>query len=367
MDTGYAHRELNNLKDKLLDDQHIHSILMSVEKGDGSFKWQGTGGETYTGSAVDVAPNSPFYTASITKLFTSAAIFDLISRGKLTLESKIIDILPMSLIEGLHSYKGTDYLPVVTVRHLISHTSGIADYYEDKPAEGKSFMEQIYENPDVKWTPEDTLVFTRENLKAKFPPGKRVSYSDVNFQLLGFIIEKLTGKKLHQVFKEKIFEPLSLDSTWLYNLSKPEKKNLPDTVHTYNKGRDVTEIKGMCSSWADGGIISTLDDLTKFLKAFFDGTLFPLPENVSLTEDARFLFPPLKYSYGMMYFEMPRVLNWIFNIPPLAGHLGSTGSWLFYSAEDDLYMAGTLNQAKYPAKSLRVIMPKIIKIVRKAG
>ena len=97
------------------------------------------------------------------------------------------------------------------VRHLLSHTSGIPDYYTKAPENGKSFFDILISEPDRIWTVEDTVAFARDNLIPEFAPGEKASYADTNFQLLGFIIESVTRQSLHDVYKEVIFEPLGMN------------------------------------------------------------------------------------------------------------------------------------------------------------
>ena len=104
--------------------------------------------------------------------------------------------LPQELIQGIHVYHGKDYSREITIKHLLSHMSGIADYYTENPEGGKTNFELFLEEPERLWTVEATIERVRNDLEPKFPPGTGASYSDTNFQLLGKILEAISGKPL---------------------------------------------------------------------------------------------------------------------------------------------------------------------------
>jgi D-alanyl-D-alanine carboxypeptidase len=100
----------------------------------------------------------------------------LIERGTLSIDDPVAKYLPGELINGIHVYKGKDYSGDITVRELLSHTSGIADYYSDKARDGKNLFELFIANPDRSWTVDETIARARHDFKAKFPPGTDTSY-----------------------------------------------------------------------------------------------------------------------------------------------------------------------------------------------
>jgi D-alanyl-D-alanine carboxypeptidase len=97
----------------------MKQAIMAVESGDGSFRWSGARG-------ADITAESPFFIASIDKLYNAAIVMMLAEQGKLNLADPISAHLPADLTRGLHSLNGTDYSNKLTIRHLLSHTSGLA-------------------------------------------------------------------------------------------------------------------------------------------------------------------------------------------------------------------------------------------------
>ena len=152
-------------------------------KGDGSFSWSGAAGIASQNGQVPMTKDTPIYIASITKLYTAAAVMRLYEKGALSLDDPMSRYLPEKLIQGIHVYKGKDYSHEITIKELLSHTSGIADYYDEKLKGGESLFEFL-EEPNRSWTVDETIERARKDLEPNFPPGTDASYSDTNFQLL---------------------------------------------------------------------------------------------------------------------------------------------------------------------------------------
>ena len=173
--------------------------------------------------------DTPIFIASITKMYTSAATMILGERDLLSLDDPISKFLPYNLLEGLHRYKGVDYSDQLRIYHLISQTSGLPDYFQERPKGGKSIFDLIVAGGDEEWDVEKVVGITKNNLSPKFPPesneqkrsGKKAYYSDTNYQLLGAVIESVAQKPLYEVFSELIIEPLELSSTYLHGQGEP--------------------------------------------------------------------------------------------------------------------------------------------------
>ena len=175
----------------------IKNCVICVMKGDGSFSWTGSKGIANYEKKIPMSIDTPIYIASITKLYTATVIMQLYEKGLLSLDDSMSKYLPDELIKGIHVYNGKDYSYEITIKQLLSHTSGIADYYLEKPKGGKSCFELFLEHPEKLWTVDDTIKRVRDELNPNFIPGTKTSYSDTNFQLLGKIVESITGKPLH--------------------------------------------------------------------------------------------------------------------------------------------------------------------------
>jgi len=193
-------------------------------------------------------------------------------------------------------------------------------------------------------------------MKPRFKPGAKgkAFYSDTNYQLLGRVIEIITGKRIGAVLKEFIFEPLQLRNTYLYDDS-----NDTTPVSLYYKTDPLCIPLAMTSFGPDGGIVSTARESMTFLRAFFGGQLFPKEYISELTIWNRIFFP-LQYGIGVARFKLPRIFSPFKPIPELIGHSGLSGAFAYYCPEKDLYLTGTVNQIAKPGLSFR-LMIKLLK------
>ena len=334
---------------------------MSVVKGDGSFSWSGAAGIARQDDHVPMSKDTPIYIASITKLYTATAIMRLYEKGALSLDDPMSKYLPEELIQGIHVYKGKDYSHEITIKELLSHTSGIADYYTEKPKGGKSLFDLFLEEPERSWTVDETIKRARD-LEPNFPPGTDASYSDTNFQLLGKIIEAITAKPLHIVYEDFFLRPLALEQTWLIGHPRGQFPPSGAPADVFYKDKNITKSRSNGAYWADGGIVSTAEEMILFLKALNEGRVIS-GDTLNLMHNWHKLQFPLQYGYGTMHFKLPWFINVVMRVPPLWGHSGSTGSFLYYSEDLNLYMAGSINQVDSKIKPF-ILMGKVRKAIQ---
>jgi CubicO group peptidase (beta-lactamase class C family) len=314
--------------------------------------------------------DTPIFIASITKMYTGAATMILGEQKLLSLDDPISKFLPASMLEGLHSYKGLDYSDQLRIYHLISQTSGLPDYFEERPKGGKSIFDLIVATGDMEWDVEEVVRIVKSGLSAKFPPepkgqegsSNKAYYSDTNYQMLGAIIESVTQKPLHEVFSELIIKPLELSSTYLHGHGDPKATPENPPANIYYKTKPLFLDKAMTSFGPDGGMVSNVEDSLKFLRHFMEGKLFSHPSTLQRMKRWRRIFSPFQYGLGLMRFKLPRILSPFSATPELIGHSGSTSSFLFHSDIDQLYIGGTLNQIENQGRPIRLIL-KIIKMI----
>ena len=246
----------------------IYNGFLAVQSSDGRIDWS----SAQTSSSQTINRDDPFFIASITKMFTAAVVMNLRSQNKVELDAGISNYLPESLIAGIHTYKKVDHVSEITVHHLLSHTSGLPDYFLQKQKDRKNLLDKIMAEGDHNWDVKEVTRIAREELVPKFKPSEpgKAYYSDTNYQLLGAIIKSVLDKSLEEAYKENIFKRLSLESTYLFTQSTTE-----DQAPIYNGNKRLDIPQAMTSFWADGGIVSNTTDLLLFIRAFMDGDLFP--------------------------------------------------------------------------------------------
>ncbi len=301
---------------------NTHGVIVRIFSGDGRVDFKGSAGVA--------APDTRFPIASITKMFTAALIMQLVDEGRINLDQIVQSILTDVDLSGLHIVKGVDHGPALTIRHLLHQTSGLADYYEsDLAAELKEGKDRSYDLHDV-------LRLTKALPPQAAPDSGKSYYSDTNYQLLGAVIETATGQTYSRNLQSRICEPLGLAQT---GVLQGNDIGLP--VYHQDKRLDVPQI--LASMTSDGGIISTMDEMLIFLRAFMECQLFNAQNAVQMRQWNR-LFFPLQYGYGLMRVKLPRWMTLFRATPELIGHSGSSGSFAFYAPEPEIYLIGTFNQ-----------------------
>jgi CubicO group peptidase (beta-lactamase class C family) len=293
-----------------------------------------------------MTPDTSYFIASVTKMYTAAIILHLHEEKRINLDAPISQYLPDSLIRGIHIYKGKDYSNRIKVCELVNQSSGLADYETDKPSGGKSVLDELKSGHDRAISTPEAMEIIRK-LSPHFAPGSRgkAHYSNANYRLLGAIIESITEKPMATNFKEMIFAPLGLQQTYLFDRATPRSGEDPATI--YFKDAPANIPKYLSSNVSDGGLVSTASESIIFLRAFFEGQLF----DKTLFErmmNWNSIFFPLRYGYGLMYFHLPRFF-WPSPLPEFIGHSGTTGSFAFTCPSRSMYIAGTVNQVS-PAK-----------------
>jgi CubicO group peptidase (beta-lactamase class C family) len=259
--------------DTVKSNKQIKNYVIFVKKGDGSFSWSGAAGIASQNGQVPMTADTPIYIASVTKLYTAVAIMKLYEQGALALDDPMAKYLPPHLIRGIHVYQGHDYSNEITIKQLLGQTSGIADYYDEKAKDGKTMFDLFVADPNHTWTVEETIARARDDMTPNFKPGTAASYSDTNYQLLGKIIESVTGKPLEVVYGEFFFCPLELEHTWLVGRSKPQVTPSAAIADVFSNDRDITCIRSNGAYWADGGMVSTVEDAVTFLQALKKGKI----------------------------------------------------------------------------------------------
>ena len=338
--------------------KNTHRILLGVQSRDKQVDFRGAVG--------DITASDPYFIASITKLMTASVIMQLVDAGQVHLDALITDYLPDELTDGIHVYKGTDYSKQLKVYQLLHQTSGLADYFLGKRADGSSVIGDISTGQDTHWTTTDAIEKARQ-LDPKFAPdasnGKKSHYSDTNYQLLGAIIEQVTGQSVSENFQARIFAPLNMNNSYLYDYTNLRDGKQP--MHFYNKETELNIPQAMTAFGADGGIVSTLDDMLIFLRAYMDNDLFSSKHNSRMRAQWNTVFFPIQYGYGVMRFQLPSFMTLFRYSPELIGHSGASSSFAFYAPKEDLFIVGTFNQIDAQSRPFQFML-KVISAITKS-
>lgn len=373
---GVITGRLDGLLRELTSWRPITQAVVAVESGDRSFRWVGAEGTTASGGRV--VEDTPVFIASIDKLYNATIALMLKEAGRLDVGEPISAYLPPTITRGLHRYRGVDRSEKITVRHLLTHTSGLADWLEDYPKGGPNLRESILEEGDRTLTIEELAAHVRDHLRPHFPPqdltGKRPKprYSDTNFMLVIAIIEAVTGQPLHEVHQSMLHEPLGLRQTYSPGLNRPPHPAADPMI--LRASGEPLKIPLLIKSFR--GIYSSAADMITFMRGLMRGEVFQTPDTLAAMQSnwRRFGFPmdraalrspgwPIEYGIGLMRFRLPRLFSPAAPMPPVLGHTGSTGCWLFYCPELDTFLAGSVNEVTAGAVPFRIV-PKILRVLR---
>jgi len=336
---------IQQLVNSYANKKYINNIALSISGGsEGStFHYVSTNDSGQSATDEPFTEQSPYFMASATKLYATTLVMQLRHEGSLELDNKITNYFDQDELLGLHLLDGLDRTAEITIKHLLSHTSGLADYFDGKQANGKSVSSDLLTGIDQQYTVNDVIKLVAEELPAKFPPGSpgKAFYSDTNFQLLGAIIEKITQKTLAENIRQRITDPLELKNTYLFNGERNEEyaRILP----MMNKSKLVDIPLAMGSVRLDGGLVSNSSESLTFIQSFMQGNLFPISYLDEL-QKWNSIFFPLKAGVGLLKFELPWLMNPFGTRHSLVGHSGISGAFAFYSPTANLYLTGTINQ-----------------------
>ncbi|RZS37020.1 D-alanyl-D-alanine carboxypeptidase [Herbihabitans rhizosphaerae] len=249
------------------DVRTLHDLgLIGVQgrvEGDGR-RWTETSGVSDRDTGRPVAPNSSFRIASNTKTFVAVVLLRLVDEGRLALDDTVERHLP-----GLITGNGNDGR-AITVRQLLQHTSGLFDYRAGWPPTPE-FFEQIR----FRHFEPTELVAMALRHPPTTPPGARHSYSNTNYVVAGMIIRAVTGNSWATEVRHRVIAPLRLTGTSVPGddptMPRPTARGyqqwFPSDLVT-----DVTE-QNRSGSDAAGAIVSTPEDLARFLRALLAGGL----------------------------------------------------------------------------------------------
>lgn len=357
-------QQITTLLEKLVSsDKKIYNAHLLVHSDRSQLHLNLAGGNTRTPPNDTIQVGQPIFMASIGKLFTAVLIGMLCDQNKLSFESRIIDLLDRDLLERLHVFKKKDYTDQIRLRHLLNHTSGLYDYFEDKPITGIGMIEQILNEPERPYQPREVVTWSKENLKSKFPPGKGFHYSDTGYHLLGLVIEAVTGAPFHNALNHSIFEPLGMKQAFLIGHSLPCEASPYPVAGVYFGAANIVGYRSLSVDFAGGGITAPLEDLLKFMQALVQEKLLSEQTLIKMGDCVRFA-PGIDYGYGMMKIRpVPLLMPAKYSC---WGNAGSTGSFLFYHPGLDVYLIGSLNQFRYHQKGIQFML-RVIDVLLKKG
>jgi CubicO group peptidase (beta-lactamase class C family) len=256
-------------------------------------------GVTDLRSLAKIDTHTNFRLASVSKQFTAMAVMLLVRDGKLRYDGRLTDVFPDFPAYGR----------AITIRHLLNHTSGLQDYEDLMTSNNGESPEKIAQIKDA-----GVLALLKQQTTTKFVPGTEWEYSNSGYAVLAMVVEKVSGKAFGEFLRERIFGPLKMQNTIAYERAKNEVPHRAYGHARKEAGWEQTDQSPTSAVLGDGGIYSSLDDLTRWDEALRDHRLLsevemrPALTPVKLEPtgrrrygpagDAQFRNKPAEYGFG---------------------------------------------------------------------
>lgn len=263
-------RRLTRILRDMVKKKDVTGLQVAVRLPSGE-TWIGTDGNAEFAPPRPLEEDTIFAIASVSKTFIAALILQLAEEGKLSIDDFVADYVP-----------DAPKARIATIRELLSHTSGIYDYFSNpkyiaasgawarqRPASGLQDREHH-------WTYDEILDLVK---KGYCEPGTCYRYSNTNYVILGKLAEVVGGAPLHRQLRERFFEPLGLSDTYYQPAEKPPLdaahgswRNLDGTRNDHTRdSRVIPFIGAVTAAGAAGAIASTARDLTVWASALYGG------------------------------------------------------------------------------------------------
>lgn len=322
--------ELQQILDSGIQQAEIPGIQASISTP--RWTWSAAAGNASAITGEPARPGMPFLIASITKTFTAVAVQKLAEEGKLSLEDPIDIWLPSDLAARIPESS------TITIRQLLDHTSGIADYDE------MVIIEEELKDPSVS-IPYSAGIEQAIATGPLYPPGSNYTYSNVNYLLLTMIIDKASGTSFEKYLNHSVLQPAGLNQTYLMR-----EHSIPAPAMS----ADMVDENGTISAYGSlyvhfdrgaGDIVSTTQDLNRFHQALREGRIISnasVVDMLTVTPQSERTKNNVSSGYGLGYATAYSETR---NVT-LEGHSGGypgSFSFMYYYPEKEAYIAINVN------------------------
>lgn len=240
--------------DKRIEDNFRGNILAEIEGND---VFKNSYGYADLANKVPNQFDTKFATASAGKVFVAVGILQLIERGLLKLDTQIGQILDFDL-------KQID--PAITVEQLLTHTSGIPDYFDESIM--NDYEELWVDYPNYKVRSNNDLLPLFIDKPMMYPCGSKFQYNNTGFVMLAMLIEKITQNPFNEYLEQSVFEPCEMNSTGYYELDRLPAKCANNYIYDEKNNEYRTNIFSVdAKGTGAGGAFTTVNDIKLFWSA----------------------------------------------------------------------------------------------------
>ncbi|WBW99230.1 serine hydrolase domain-containing protein [Oceanirhabdus sp. W0125-5] len=256
---------IKNIIEKFVKEEEFSGAILIKEEQD--MLYRDAHGHAHRGFKVKNKIDTKFDCGGVTKLFTTVAILQLVERGLLSLDDKVMNILDI---------KESKINRNITIFHLLTHSSGMGDDYEW--GSGKEYSDLFIHRPNYSIEKLEDALPLFINKEQVFEPGEGTNYNNGAFILLGLVIEKITGEKYQEFVKNNVFSKADMSNTGFFNMSDIVENRAECYEDIIDDNNNLIGFKKNIYSYpscglSDRGALTTVDDMLKFYDALWSGKL----------------------------------------------------------------------------------------------
>jgi CubicO group peptidase (beta-lactamase class C family) len=295
---GVPAKALQARLDKLRKKLQIPGTSVAILWDDGR-RWLGASGMRDVAAGDPMTTGTAFALASVSKTATAAVVLQLVEEGKLSLDEKVAPLLP-----------AFDMNPKITVRQLLDHTSGLPDFFLNAKIDSK-----LRKDKNATWTAEQTWAYVPDKRPT---PGRFWIYSNSNYLLLGELVEAVTGRPLAVEVRERLFDPLGLETAWFQAEEEPRatgtlayrlvaaRGGTLRAVPVARKSGVMPFRSVVTAAGGAGSLAATAVDAARWMRAFAGGdVLTPAMQREMLADVARTTALKSRIPYGLGIQSLP--------------------------------------------------------------
>jgi D-alanyl-D-alanine carboxypeptidase len=283
-DTRTLEEKLQVVLDENMEDYDVGGVSAAIIMP-GRPIWKGVAGTSH--DTVKMSPDLLFAIGSITKNFVAVLTLQLAEEGLLSLDDPLSKWLP--------AYPHVD--STIAIRQLLNHTSGIYMFWDNQ-----EIWDDLKKDRTRVWTPEEVLSYIKEPC---FAPGDGWRYSNTNYLLLAMIIEKVTGSNLSTEFRQRFWQPLEIENSYLSleeDIPNNQAHVYGDNFNNDGSNIDLTFLPRASHesiTYGSSGLFMTAEDLAQWCRALFEGEVLQQQSMDEMLQLVDIGFGRRKRGYGL--------------------------------------------------------------------
>ncbi|WP_309323070.1 serine hydrolase domain-containing protein [Actinomyces stomatis] len=295
----------------------------------------------------------PFHTASAGKPFVAVAAARLAQQGLLSLNAPIGELAPSIDLSALPAAPGVILSRDLTLSHLLSHRSGLPDPLQ--PPRGHATecsLDRLVRQPDRRWDLAEVLAQCA-GLPPQGRPGERFAYGDGSYALAQCVLQEVTGLSTHEALRTQVFQPAGMTSTGQPHSTATDEELADLTIApVWVKGAEISHARALSAGSADGGAVTTLEDMVRFQEALHEGDLLDRALLARLTRPRSRLRPGIHYGTGLATIRFGEFLPLVLRgLPEPVGGLGLWAVHSFFYPRQRAHVVMNLHSTKQMQRS----------------